>query len=300
MSASILVVGSINTDMVVKTRTLPGPGETVLGGAFFMNAGGKGANQAVAAARLGGHVTFVARRGADPFGRQVQEGFEKEGIDCRFITIDPDAPTGVALITVDERGENCIVVAPGANDKLTPDELLLAREALERADIILVQLEIPLETVQALAQFAHRNGKRLILNPAPARTLPGELLDKVFLLTPNEDEAGYLTDTGSVGDLVSRGARQGIITMGAEGALIWEGGTTTQVPAPEVKAVDTTAAGDVFNGALAVAIAEGMALYEAVVFANHAAALSVTKLGAQESAPYRGQVEAFMKHGQII
>jgi ribokinase len=179
MSASILVVGSINTDMVVKTRTLPGPGETVLGGAFFMNAGGKGANQAVAAARLGGQVTFVARRGADPFGRQVQEGFEKEGIDCRCITIDPDAPTGVALITVDERGENCIVVAPGANDKLTPDELLLAREALERADIILVQLEIPLETVEALAEFAHVNKKRLILNPAPARTLPRSLLDKV-------------------------------------------------------------------------------------------------------------------------
>lgn len=295
---SILVVGSSNTDMVVKTAQLPGPGQTVLGGTFFMNPGGKGANQAVAAARLGGNVTFVARLGNDIFGAQAIAQLEKEGIDCRHIGTDPTAASGVALITVDQQGENSIAVAPGANALLSAEDLLAARAALDQADIILAQLEIPLETVACLTHLAAGRNKKLILNPAPARDLPNSLLKQLAIITPNETEAELLTGV-PVRDpatalqaakvLGERGVPIVIITLGSNGALVWNGKTSTHLQPPPVKAVDTTAAGDIFNGALAVAIGEQMNLLEAVAFANRAAALSVTRLGAQSSAPHRSE-----------
>ncbi|MDR3711917.1 MAG: ribokinase [Puia sp.] len=307
MKPIILVAGSSNTDMVVKTSVLPRPGQTVLGGQFFMNAGGKGANQAVAAARLGGAVVFVAKTGADIFGSQAIEQFKKEDIDCRYIFCDPAVASGVALITVDAAGENCIVVAPGANDRLGAADVLLAREAVLQADIVLVQLEIPLETVDALVELAVAAGKRVILNPAPARVLPDRLLKRISLITPNEKEAELLTgipvvdaDTALLAAkaLSVKGIGTVIITLGKKGALVWDGRTSAVLPAPKVEAVDTTAAGDVFNGALAVALAEGRELTDAVGFANHAAALSVTKLGAQASAPGREETELFMEQGR--
>ena len=304
MKPTILVVGSTNTDMVVKTSHLPGPGQTVLGGKFFMNAGGKGANQAVAAARLNGTVTFVAKTGADIFGSQAVEQFRKEGIDCRYILTDENEASGVALISVDAGGENCIVVAPGANAALKAEEVLLAGEAIRQSAIILVQLEIPLDTVLKLVQFAAGLGKRVILNPAPACALSDELLKGIYMITPNEKEAEMLTgiavtDTGSALQaakvLQSKGVQLVVVTLGEKGALFWDGTVSSLLPAPEVKAVDTTAAGDVFNGALAVALAEGRPHAEAILFANHAAALSVTKLGAQSSAPGREETERFMQ-----
>jgi ribokinase len=307
MRPSILVVGSSNTDMVVKTSDLPGPGQTVLGGKFFMNAGGKGANQAVAAARLNGNVTFIAKTGDDVFGSQAIEQFKREGIDCRYILTDPGVASGVALITVDAKGENCIVVAPGANAALTAGEVLSAGEAILQADIILVQLEIPLGTVEKLVEFAAAAGRRVILNPAPACRLPDELLKRISILTPNEKEAELITgitvtdaDTALLAAkaLSAKGVATVIITLGKMGALVWDGSVCTLLPSPEVVAVDTTAAGDVFNGALAVSLAEGRSLSDAVIFANHAAALSVTKLGAQASAPGREETEEFLKQNR--
>jgi ribokinase len=296
---SILVVGSSNTDMVVKTAHLPGPGQTVLGEKFLMNSGGKGANQAVAAARLGGNVTFIARIGNDIFGAQALEQLKKEGIDCRHISTDPVEASGIALITVDQHGENSIAVAPGANALLSPADIERARDAIQQADVILVQLEIPLETVGQLVHLAAELGKRVILNPAPARDLPDTLLSQLAIITPNETEAELLTGI-SVRDpdaalqaakvLQERGVPIVIITLGVNGALVWDGKTSTHLRPPPVEAVDTTAAGDIFNGALAVALSEGMNLREAAGFANRAAAFSVTRLGAQASAPSRSEL----------
>lgn len=396
-SPTILVVGSANTDMVVKTRELPGPGETVLGGAFFMNPGGKGANQAVAAARLQApppadlpaadltglpepapaglpaaelmglpepapaglpaaeltglpepaptdlpaaaltglpaaasarlpaavpagtqaampairqsKVAFLTRLGADIFGAQTKDLLIKEGIDPRCILTDTKAPSGVALITVNDKGENCIAVAPGANANLGAQDIEAARDIIETATIVLVQLEIPLETVIALVETATRLKKLIILNPAPARPLPDSLLGKITILTPNEKEAEQLTGipvtdidsaTKAARTLQSRGVHTVIITLGKNGALLHNDTISIHLPAPRVEALDTTAAGDVFNGALAVALATAndaaaQSIIEAVGFANHAAALSVTRLGAQASAPTRAEVEAFMR-----
>jgi ribokinase len=299
MKPNILVIGSSNTDMVVQAAHLPVPGETILGGTFFMNAGGKGANQAVAAARLGAAITFIAKVGDDIFGKQAVELFRLEGIDTSYVITDPVQPSGVALITVDANAENCIVVASGANAVLMPADLLAAESAIKNAAIVLMQLEIPLETVQFAAGIAAENGVRVILNPAPACALPDELLEKVTIITPNETEAEMLTgikitDIGSAEmaakALAGKGIETVIITLGAKGALLFTGGEYSLIPAPIVKAVDTTAAGDVFNGALVVAIGERKSMMDAVTFACSAAALSVTKLGAQASAPYRREV----------
>jgi ribokinase len=268
-----------------------------------LNAGGKGANQAVAAARLNGSVVFVAKIGNDIFGAQAVEQFGKEGIDCRYIVTDPTTASGVALITVDNKAENCIVVAPGANGVLSFNEVLLAREEILKVEIVLVQLEIPLDTVKQLVPFAAANGKRVILNPAPACALPDDLLKQVSIITPNEKEAELLTGMPVTGvdsaleaakALSAKGVGTVIITLGKKGALVWAEGKSTLIPSPKVVAVDTTAAGDVFNGALAVALAEGSTLIDAVSFSNHAAALSVTRLGAQASAPGREETERFI------
>lgn len=298
----ILVVGSSNTDMVIKAAHLPRPGETILGGTFFMNPGGKGANQAVAIARLGGPVTFICKTGSDIFGHQSQQLFEEEGINTSYVFSDSENPSGVALITVDEKAENCIVVASGANANLLPSDLAKAEEAIEQADLILMQLEVPMETVCFVADIAWQKGKKVILNPAPAHPLPADLLRHLYLITPNETEAEMITgvkitDESSAGEaarlLSEMGVQHVIITLGSKGALIYSDGKAEMVPALKVEAVDTTAAGDVFNGALTVALSEGRSLKEAARFACKASAISVTRVGAQSSAPYRNEVDIF-------
>ncbi len=296
MAASIFVVGSSNTDMVVKTERLPLPGETVLGGQFFMNPGGKGANQAVAAARLGGAVTLVARVGADTFGEQALKQFSEEGIDTAFISSDPDHPSGVALINVDGKGENSITVAAGANMQLLPEVVRNAVEAMDHGSLVLLQLEIPLSTVAFVVKEAAGKGARVILNPAPAQEIPDDLLSKLYLITPNESEAQLLTGVMPDSDeavaeaarvLHGKGVQRVVITLGKRGAYWSDGTQQGWVAAPEVAAMDTTAAGDCFNGALVVALGEGTTLAEAVRFACRAAAVSVTRMGAQASMPYR-------------
>lgn len=295
----ILVIGSSNTDMVIKTTKMPAPGETILGGTFIMNPGGKGANQAVAATRLGGQVSFVMKRGNDLFGNQSVGLLMREGIDTEHIIKDMKLPSGVALITVDARGENSIVVAPGANGNLNPEDIPPGLFDCGLYGILLLQLEIPLKTVEFSALEASKCGMKVILNPAPAQSLSDALLKNVWLATPNETEAEALTgvcidDTLSAEKaadiLLTKGVKNVIITLGEEGAFVKSQVFTGMIPGKRVEAIDTTAAGDVFNGALAVAIAEGKDIPEAVAFANRAAAISVTRLGAQASCPYRKEV----------
>jgi ribokinase len=290
----VVVVGSANTDMVVRVPHLPGPGETLLGGAFSMVPGGKGANQAVAAARLGAVVTFVGCVGADSFGDLTVLNLENEGIDTQFVTRDPDAATGVALITVDEDfGENTIVVAPGANAKLSPPLIDLAAAAIRNADVLICQLEIPMETVQAALQMARSAGVRTILNPAPAQMLPDGLLPLVSVLTPNQTEAAQMLGAdydpaAAAIHLRQRGAENVVVTLGAAGSRLVSASENTGFPAfPPNEVVDTTAAGDCFTGALAVALGEGQTLEQSVHFANAAASLSVETEGAQPSLPNR-------------
>jgi ribokinase len=301
---SVVVVGSSNTDMILRVARVPRPGETLLGGAFSTAPGGKGANQAVAAARAGGGVAFVARLGRDSLGDEALAGFRKEGMTLSHIVRDETEPSGVALIFVGSDGENSIGVAGGANQRLSPRDIAAARGLIEGARVVLLQLETPLATVEAAATLAHRAGVRVILNPAPAQALPDSLLRKVSLLTPNETEAAMLTGI-NVHDVASaalaaaalrrRGARAVIVTLGANGALVSTEAGASWVPGFPVKAVDTTAAGDVFNGALAVRLAEDCPLDEAVRFAHAAAALSVTRAGAQPSIPTRREINAFLR-----
>lgn len=300
MKPSILVIGSSNTDMVVKAPHLPAPGETILGGTFLMNAGGKGANQAVAAARLGGAVTFICKTGNDIFGKQAVQLFKKEGINTAFILEDTHHPSGVALITVDDSAENCIVVASGANAYLTAQDVLASNDSIKKASIVLMQLEIPIETVEDVAAVAASLHKKLILNPAPVCALSNELLKHVSIITPNEREASMLTGIKVVDELsavaaaeflLAKGIETVIITLGSKGALVLHENVCTMVQAPVVHAVDTTAAGDVFNGALAVALSENKPMLAAVEFACKAAAISVTRLGAQASAPYKHELD---------
>jgi ribokinase len=295
----ILIIGSSNTDMVIKAAKIPVPGETILGGSFLMNPGGKGANQAVAAARLDGKVTFITKSGNDLFGNQAIALFKKEGIDVSYVIKDTDLPSGVALIIVDSTGENSIVVAPGSNGNLLQNDIPSTLFERGKFWILLLQLEIPIATVEYSAILAASNGAKVILNPAPAQKLSDNLLKQLWLITPNETETEILTGI-SVHDLSSaenaasalqqKGVKNVIITMGCAGAYVKSGSFTGMVPVAKVKAVDTTAAGDVFNGAIAVAISEGKDLKEAVEFANKAASISVTRMGAQASAPYRNEI----------
>ena len=299
---NVLVVGSSNTDMIIRVPYIPRPGETILGGAFSMAAGGKGANQAVAAARAGGRVTFVARVGDDLFGRQALEGFGRDGIDARSVLATPGAASGIALITVDERGENSISVASGANALLSVADVEAAGGAFAAADIVLLQLESPLPAVAAAVWMAGERGVPVILNPAPARPLDDGLLRGVSVLTPNEHEAAMLAgiEVESEPDkreaaarIRARGPRTVVITLGERGVYASSEGSEGLVPAFKVEPVDTTAAGDVFNGALAVALAEKRPLGDALRFAQAAAAISVTRPGAQPSAPTRAEIESF-------
>jgi len=304
---SIVVVGSSNTDMIIQLDRIPKPGETILGGTFTTAAGGKGANQAVGAARAGGRVTLVARVGQDMFGDQALAGFQKDGICVDYVARDRKAPSGVALIFVARDGENSIAVAGGANGQLSPADVREARAVLSEAAVMVLQLEIPLPTVEAAADLASKLGVRVILNPAPAQKLPKSLLRQVSILTPNETEAELLTgvkvtDEASIqraaDALLACGVETVILTLGARGAFVAGPGARQWVRGFKVKPVDTTAAGDIFNGALAVALGEGKPLLDAVRLANAAAAISVTRLGAQPSAPQRREIEKLLKTGR--
>ncbi len=295
----IIVIGSSNTDMVIKSRKLPAPGETILGGTFLMNPGGKGANQAVAAARLQGDVTFVAKTGNDVFGSEAKHLFDKEHIDTRFLISDDKNPSGVALINVDENGENSIVVASGSNGTLAAYDINEEVFANKSDDIFLMQLEIPVGTVEYVAQKASVKGNRVILNPAPARQLSSDLLSCLYMIIPNETEAELLTGikvtdalTAEIAakKLYTRGVKNVVITMGGNGSYLLTPTLSKMISVVPVKAADTTAAGDVFCGAIAVAISEGKSTEEAVIFANKAAGISVTRMGAQASAPYRSEI----------
>jgi ribokinase len=302
----IVVVGSINTDMVVKGARLPSPGATVTGGRFMMAGGGKGANQAVAAARLGAQVTLVGKVGADLFGDQARLAIQKEGIATDWIFRDPHHSTGVALILVDESGENLISVASGANHALMPADIEQAADCLRAADIVLLQLEVPFETVLHSAKLASEAGATVILDPAPAPDAPldAALLRCVAYVKPNESEAERLTGIAvrdeqsarkAADKLLQAGARNVIITLGASGALWANARESSFEPAHAVEAIDSTAAGDAFSGGLACALARGVSLAEAVRQANLVAALCVTRLGAQPSLPTADEVNRFIR-----
>lgn len=295
----IIVVGSCNTDMVIKADRLPIPGETILGGTFFMNPGGKGANQAVAASRLGGNVTLISKTGNDVFGRQSVSLYNAENIKTDYIFSDSKNPSGVALITVDSNGENCIVVASGANASLCRADIDKATDEIENSDLVLMQLEIPIDTVEYVAEMAHNKGIKVILNPAPARALSDKLLKNLYIIIPNKSEAEILsgikvTDLESAkqaADIISeKGVDIVVITLGAQGALIKEHDSYQFVEAVKVQALDTTAAGDVFCGTVCVGLSEGKSILEAVQMAAKASAITVTRMGAQSSIPYRSEL----------
>lgn len=300
----ILVIGSSNTDMIVSLDHLPKPGETILGGEFRTAAGGKGANQAVGAARAGGAVTLIARLGRDSWGDRALAGLMKDRINVQHVIRDDSSPSGVALIFVSRTGENSIAVAGGANNRLSTSDIKKASPTIAAADLIVMQLETPLASVQAAVALAAQKGIPVILNPAPAQPLPSRLLQHISILTPNETEAELLTGTrvtdlkaaARAADLLlKRGVQTVILTLGARGAWVATTEIRQHVPGFKVKAIDTTAAGDIFNGALAVALAEGKPLLQAVRFGNAAAALSVTKKGAQMSAPKRADIDRFLQ-----
>ncbi len=294
MPKKIVVVGSSNTDMVVKVPHIPAPGETVMGSELLTIPGGKGANQAVGAARAGGDVVFIACVSDDTFGTESIENYKKDSIDTSFIKVKPGMHSGVALINVAEDGENSIAVAPGANSHLLPEDIIKSANAFKEAGIILAQLEIPMETVSAVAELAENIKIPLILNPAPGTKLPADLLKRISIITPNETEAALLTGTKEINDdsipLMARDLRDlgiqiVIITLGSKGVYLLDSEFKGLIPGYKVKAVDTTAAGDVFNGALATALSGKKAVREAIDFAQRAAAISVTRMGAQPSAP---------------
>jgi ribokinase len=300
MKSEVVVIGSSNTDMVVKLSSLPSPGETVLGGDFVVAAGGKGANQAVAAARLGATVGLVARIGSDMFGDQSLENFKSDGILTEYVFRDQDLPSGVALIMVDDHGENMIAVASGANNGLSNSDVEAARDLIASSRVILLQLEIPLNVVGLAAELGAMSGATVILNPAPAQELDATVLGNTSILTPNEKEAAALSGIeprdAETAELSARRLREKgvdcvVITMGAKGAFLHGEGFSGLIPAPAVQPLDTTAAGDAFNGALAYAISKQKDLPDAVSFANQVAALSVTRIGAQPSLPTLEEVE---------
>jgi len=302
MKNKIVVLGSSNTDMVIKSERLPVPGETILGGTFLMNAGGKGANQAIAASRLGGDVTFICKTGNDLFGNKSVELYKKENINTEFIFTDAELPSGVALITVDDNGENCIVVASGANFSLNKSDVDQAKDAIVNAGLLLMQLETPIDTVLYAAKIAKKHGVKVFLNPAPAQPIPSELISQLYMITPNKTEAESLSGI-KVADWKSAkraadkicelGVSVVVITLGSMGTLVKDGDQYYEIPVPvKVDAVDTTAAGDTFCGALCVGISEGLDIPDAVRFANNAAGISVTRMGAQSSIPYRKELDS--------
>ncbi len=308
MNHPIVVIGSSNIDMIAQVAQFPRPGETVGNATYSQAYGGKGANQAVAAARAGGQVTFITCVGHDPFGQTMLRNFANEGITTDYVRQDEATATGTAIILVNEAGENCIAVAPGANYQLTSEHIDASRIAISGAEIILLQLEIPFETITYVIDLAKSLGKKVLLNPAPARPLHDDLLRKLHILVVNETEAELIAGQ-TVGTseevqqaaqaLLKKGPEVVVITLGAQGAYYATRREQKLVDAYPIQAVDTTAAGDVFCGALAASLSRGTKLAEAVKFANAAAALSATKLGAQPSAPTELAVKAFLKEREF-
>lgn len=305
-NAKIAVIGSINMDLVINAPRIPLSGETLLGRDFSMIPGGKGANQAVAASRFNAEVQMIGCLGEDAFGQSLLHLLQQEGIDTRHVAVLPDVSTGIALITVSDEGGNTILLSSGANARLTPEKVRQAEEAIEEADILLLQLEVPLEAIEEAVLLAKRHDVCIILDPAPARPLPNALLQKVDIITPNETEANILvgrepSDTIDpaliIKSLSAAGVRQTILTAGENGVYYQDAEKVIHSPAYPVQAVDTTAAGDCFNAGLAVMLAEGRPLVEAIQFAQKAAALSVTRFGAQPSLPMRAEVEQMVVQG---
>lgn len=297
----IIVIGSCNTDMVIKVDHLPLPGETIIGHDFMTNQGGKGANQAVAVARLGGNTQFIARLGDDGFGCQSQQLLQQEGIETTYVTLTEGVATGVAMIPVDEKGENSIIVASGANALLSVDDIKAAEADICQASIVLMQLETPVETLMYAARVAHEAGVTVVLNPAPfpKEPLPVEFLKNLDLITPNETEASMMsgvqvkneaTALQAIRAIQALGVKNVIITAGSAGAYTEKDGQLLRIPAFKTEVVDTTAAGDTFCGALCVALSEGRSIKDAICFANKAASISVTRMGAWRSIPQRAEI----------
>ena len=287
--------------MTIKSDNLPLPGQTILGGRFVMGPGGKGANQAVAAKRLGGNVEFICKVGHDIFGKNAADGYKKEGIDISHILYSTE-PSGVALILVDKTGENVISVAPGANGDLSVEDIESIANVIKEADYLILQLEIPTDAVIRAAKIAHEAGVYVILNPAPACKLPNELFQYISLITPNQTETELMTGVKlineqsfitAVENFNRMGVKDVIITLGSKGSLVCYDGKNEFVPAIKVDAVDATAAGDTFCGAVCVALSQGKNLKEAAVFATKAASLTVQKMGAQDSIPSITDINMF-------
>jgi ribokinase len=304
MTRHVVVVGSANMDLVLNVRDYPAPGETIFGESFAMFPGGKGANQAVACAKLGGTVRFLGKVGKDLFGERLARSMRQNGVRLDRLLVDNDHATGTALITVDKSGQNEIVVISGANMQLLPRAVRRERDIFASASVLLVQLEIPLATVKATVDLAHAAGVIVVLNPAPARPLPNALLAKVDYLTPNVHELGQLTSscvettsgiTDAARKLIARGVKHVIVTMGRQGCLVVASDSVRHFPARRARAVDTTAAGDAFNGALAMALARGDSLESAAHFANAVGAFTVTRRGAQASLPTIRDIQAFLR-----
>lgn len=297
----IIVVGSINTDMVIGAKKLPKPGETLIGHKFFMNPGGKGANQAVAAARMGGEVAMIANLGVDVFGDSAIAKLKEEGVNCEGITRDPDRPSGVAIINVDDTGENQIVVAPGANATLDTDLVSTALDRIPPSSIVLLQLEIPIESVVKAVEVCQQKGCRIMLDPAPAQVLPESVYKGTYLLTPNRNEAELLSgilisDRGSVTcaaeKLLMSGVTNVAITLGSQGVFFANAENKQFLEATSVSAVDTTAAGDCFNGAVAAKLSQGCSLVEGIKSGILASSICVTRHGAQDAMPYSNEVNS--------
>ncbi len=302
MNGHIVVVGSLNMDLVVRAPRLPRLGETVLGSDFRTFPGGKGANQAVACARLGGKVKMVGRVGADSFGQALLSTMAQDGVDLTFVRQDAEAVTGVALITVEDGGDNAIVVAPGANGRVSVEDVVASEQAFDGAAVLVVQLECPLAAVQKAIQLAHQRQAQVVLNPAPAQPLPQDLLRQVDYLIPNQSEILLLSGNEeldpAIDHLAALGIKNLVVTLGEKGSMVVGDSTKTHLPAYRVVAVDTTAAGDAFVGAFAVALAEGASVLEAARWGNAAGALAVTKAGAQPSLPTRQALLDFMAANQ--
>lgn len=300
MEKKIIVVGSTNLDMVIQAQKIPMPGETVLGGKFYMNPGGKGANQAMAITKLGGDILFISKIGDDLLGKKSTKLLGTVGLDVRGIILDEDEPSGVALVTIDKKGENSITVSPGANQCLTPQDVLNIIKKVEGVEIVLMQLEIPFETVKSVAEYAKSQGIKLILDPAPINERVFELFSLIDIITPNIQEAESLAAMkitnvedahNAAGIIADRGIENIVITIGDMGAIVLEKGVFTHVPAPKVEVKDTTAAGDAFDGALAVGLSEGKSLVDSVRFACKVASITVTRFGAQLAIPDREELK---------
>ncbi|WP_426808785.1 ribokinase [Pseudomonas sp. WOUb67] len=300
MNAKVVVVGSLNMDLVARAQRLPRAGETLPGESFFTVPGGKGANQAVAVARLGGSVAMIGNVGDDDYGRQLHRALYVEGIDCQGVSTCPGTSSGVALITVDAASQNCIVIIPGGNGLLTPQSVQRFDALLQAAEVVICQLEVPADTVAWTLARAHELGKQVILNPAPATgPLPADWFARIDYLTPNESEAEALTGVAVTDQdsarragehLLQLGAGKVIITLGAQGALLVTANGHQHFPAPVVQPLDTTAAGDTFIGGFAAGLVRGLEEGEAIAFGQRAAALSVTRAGAQPSIPYLAEL----------